>query len=253
MKILDLCCGCGGFSLGFKDNNNEFVGIDIWDKALKSYQANLNSETIQADIRFLDVSIFKKMEFDIIIGSPPCQQFSIARNISKRNIEKPDLSLIESFIKIKNYLKPRYWIMEEVPQVVRFIGNMAGKARILGACDFGLFHIRKRAFFGNFPDPLKKEKPKILLPTPLASYRGYFCHKKFDPEYLRDLEKKIGMKISRNNENLYKFLMGFPNDYFLAGNKNDRMRQLGNAVCPPVARAIYKSILNNKKLDDFLR
>ena len=35
MNVLDLFCGCGGFTQGFVDAGfNVVAGIDIWDKAI---------------------------------------------------------------------------------------------------------------------------------------------------------------------------------------------------------------------------
>ncbi len=44
MKVIDLFCGCGGFSEGFNKNNNfEIVAaIDIWETAIKTYKKNHN-------------------------------------------------------------------------------------------------------------------------------------------------------------------------------------------------------------------
>lgn len=39
-----------------------------------------------------------------------------------------------------------------------------------------------------------------------------------------------------------KRIMGFPDDYIFLGNKGEQARQIGNAVCPPVARAIAEAI-----------
>jgi site-specific DNA-cytosine methylase len=30
VKIADLCCGAGGFSLGFVEKDNTFIGVDTW-------------------------------------------------------------------------------------------------------------------------------------------------------------------------------------------------------------------------------
>lgn len=38
-------------------------------------------------------------------------------------------------------------------------------------------------------------------------------------------------------------LQGFRSDYWLFGNKTERYAQIGNAVAPPVARAIGLAIL----------
>ena len=256
MRILDLCCGCGGFSLGFRDKYNRFLGIDIWDKALKSYQANLNAETIQADIRFLDVSVFKKHEFDIIIGSPPCQAFSTIKNINpifQDFYQIPDMSIVNAFLKIKDELNPKFWIIENVPPITKFMPKNAGCPKILKACDFGLLHERRRAFYGNFIEPKATKKVKPRFPTPTASSRGYSCIFRLSNKNWQEFQVFFKTKKKIPDVSHYKFLMGFPRDYFLAGNKKEKMMQLGNAVCPPVSQAIYKSIINNKKLDDFLK
>lgn len=37
-------------------------------------------------------------------------------------------------------------------------------------------------------------------------------------------------------------IMGFPAEYFLAGNRRERIKLLGNAVCPPVMQAIVQEV-----------
>ena len=39
-----------------------------------------------------------------------------------------------------------------------------------------------------------------------------------------------------------KRIMGFPDDYIITGSRNSQGRQLGNAVCPPVAKAIAEAL-----------
>lgn len=39
-------------------------------------------------------------------------------------------------------------------------------------------------------------------------------------------------------------IMGFPADYYLAGTRRDRIKLLGNAVCPPVMQAIVEEVLS---------
>ena len=43
MKVLDLFCGCGGLSLGFKrEGFNVLGGLDNDETALKTYKHNLS-------------------------------------------------------------------------------------------------------------------------------------------------------------------------------------------------------------------
>ncbi|MEI8258309.1 MAG: DNA cytosine methyltransferase [Deltaproteobacteria bacterium] len=43
--------------------------------------------------------------------------------------------------------------------------------------------------------------------------------------------------------------MGFPPGYVLTGTRRDQVRQLGNAVCPPVAREVVRQLFGMDALD----
>jgi len=46
-----------------------------------------------------------------------------------------------------------------------------------------------------------------------------------------------------------KELMGFPIDYEFFGTVTSQRKQIGNAVCPPVARAIAEGLINEIQYD----
>nr|MDO8109207.1 DNA cytosine methyltransferase [Candidatus Sigynarchaeota archaeon] len=78
----DLFCGCGGFSIGFKEAG--FIplgGIDLDKLACESYRLNISQNVMQADIT--DVFGFDFLKFigqrpDFVFASPPCEGFSDA-------------------------------------------------------------------------------------------------------------------------------------------------------------------------------
>ncbi|MDF2962070.1 MAG: hphIAM [Paenibacillus sp.] len=166
LNLIDLFCGCGGFSLGFeKAGYNVLLGIDIWEDALVTFQRNhQGSKVIHKDLsqmepqEILDFLRCGKEHIDIIIGGPPCQGFSVS---GKRMIDDPRNKLYKSFVKTVEYIKPKMFVMENVPGLVRlFDGKVKDQIieefeqigynvsyKILTASDYGVPQTRKRVFF----------------------------------------------------------------------------------------------------------
>ena len=72
-KLLDLFCGAGGASMGYHRAGFDIVGIDV--KHGKRYPFEYQRMSIT------DVSIDLLRQFDVIHASPPCQTFSITKNL----------------------------------------------------------------------------------------------------------------------------------------------------------------------------
>ena len=76
MKAIDLYSGIGGWTLGFRT-----AGIDVirsyewWDRAADTEQQILGVPVTVCDIRSLQLSELPT-DVDIVVGSPPCTQFS---------------------------------------------------------------------------------------------------------------------------------------------------------------------------------
>ena len=82
MNAVDLFCGAGGMSLGLKQAGfNIVAAIDNWDAARDCYTENFpDHKFFKQDLQnWQEVArIIKSFQCDIIVGGPPCQDFSEA-------------------------------------------------------------------------------------------------------------------------------------------------------------------------------
>lgn len=186
MNVIDLFCGCGGFSKGFEQAGFDVrLGIDVWHDAVTTYKANFpHAATIVGDIStltgkdLLDAAGMSPNEVDVIIGGPPCQGFSLS---GKRMLDDPRNILYKSFVRMVETIQPKAFVMENVPGLVRLFNgqvkeqviedftNIGYKVEMqqLTACDFGVPQARTRVFFVG----INKEKIKnSAYSFPTATY-----------------------------------------------------------------------------------
>lgn len=165
MKVLDLFCGLGGWSKGLADTGHDVTGVDIVD-------VGYPYRFIQMDVRLFHAD---RGEFDVIVGSPPCRNFSIITSLANTKCingtkgawKRPPngyegLELVAHFLRIVSEVQPKYWLMENVPGLEKWIG----KAPIRSELKPHMY----RCFWGNFPPflvPMKQiEKPRRICDTP---------------------------------------------------------------------------------------
>lgn len=160
---VDIFSGAGGLSLGA-----EMAGIQIRfavekDKsAAETYSYNHPGILmLQEDIHHISPRdyIGEYNEPLIVFGGPPCQGFSLS-NTKTRNMQNPNNSLFEEFVRFVADLKPDWFVFENVEGFLRFekgeTRNVVKKCfedlgyqvsdTILIASDYGVPQNRNRYF-----------------------------------------------------------------------------------------------------------
>lgn len=113
MNAIDLFAGCGGMSLGFQNAGfNLVAAFEFWDIAAECYEENFAHPVFQTDLSDVDLAVeqIRKFSPDLIIGGPPCQDFSHAG----KRIEASRASLTEAYARIIDEICPQYFVMENV-------------------------------------------------------------------------------------------------------------------------------------------
>lgn len=117
-RVVDLFAGCGGMSLGFQNAGFDVVAAyDNWQPAIDIYGKNFSHPIYKKDLSTEDVTDeIKNLKPDIIIGGPPCQDFSIA---GKLNLVGKRASLTRVYSHIVAAVRPRWFVMENVYTIER--------------------------------------------------------------------------------------------------------------------------------------
>ena len=155
MKVVDLFCGCGGLSLGFeKAGMNVVAAFDNWIDALAVYRKNFSHPAIRADLMNIDDSVkaIRPYEPDMIIGGPPCQDFSSA---GKRNEDNGRGDLTVCYAKIISEIRPKWFVMENVERILK-TQKLQDALEIFKAAGYGLTYTVLNAALCGVPQKRKR-------------------------------------------------------------------------------------------------
>lgn len=127
LTYIDLFSGCGGFSLGLEWAGLKcLAALDFNAPAIKTFKAN-HPHVVHALVE--DLTKFRPEHLDkliapervdIVVGGPPCQGFSQARQVDGANhgerlVHDPRRDLYQEFLRYVKYYQPKVFIMENVP------------------------------------------------------------------------------------------------------------------------------------------
>jgi DNA (cytosine-5)-methyltransferase 1 len=177
---VDLFAGAGGLSLGLEAAGIRSVGaVEIMPDAVATYRATFpDADMWNADIR--GVNFRRWSGVDIVAGGPPCQPFSIG---GLRRGREDGRDFLPEFVRAVMALRPRAFIMENVPGLISFGPYLRSvlaplydlysisEPQVLNAADYGVPQSRKRLVIvgslGGTAFRLPPGRPDLRVPAGL--------------------------------------------------------------------------------------
>jgi DNA (cytosine-5)-methyltransferase 1 len=173
-KTIDLFCGAGGLTEGFKRAGYVCVyanDVNAW--AIKTFQANHpgtfadNRKIEEVNTRAIREQLgLKTGELDVLVGGPPCQGFSI--NAPERFLEDPRNSLFKHYIRFLDEFKPKVLVFENVPGMLSLGGGSIFEQIKSQLIDHGYSVSVKILFAAHYGAPQERWRT-IILGSRIAS------------------------------------------------------------------------------------
>lgn len=204
LRVIDFFCGAGGFSEGFRQQGFRIVmGVDNWKPAIQTHNLNHNLTDVTKNVLDFegDFELINALpNTEVIIGSPPCVNFSMSNRAGKAD-KSLGVRLIEAYLRVVAVKKHQpgsilqAWLMENVPNSRNFVKeiysfadlNLSAWAKSVGlnpkaealkvknngglytASDYGSPQSRQRFICGEvistgqFPEPIKTHGKQVDL------------------------------------------------------------------------------------------
>lgn len=163
--LIDLFCGAGGLSEGFKQAGFKVLAGNDIDSSSGVTFAKTHPGTvfIPGSIRelsaedFLGINSLRKGDLDCLVGGPPCQGYSVYNH--KRGMHDSRSHLFTEFLRIVEGLFPKWVVIENVTGItstgngdvvsqiklgLKQLGYFASEHKVLRSEDYGVPQERRR-------------------------------------------------------------------------------------------------------------
>jgi DNA (cytosine-5)-methyltransferase 1 len=120
-SVIDLFCGAGGLSHGFRQEGFSIAaGVDFDEACRFAFEENNGAAFLRRDVAELEAeeiaSIFAPGKRRVLVGCAPCQPFS---TYNQKN-EDPKWQLLGHFAELIDKVRPDIVSMENVPRLLEF-------------------------------------------------------------------------------------------------------------------------------------
>lgn len=214
--VISFFSGAMGLDIGLgKAGLHVVIGQDFEPSCVETMKTN-GHNVLGGDIRdikpetILDVTGLKIGEPFMICGGPPCQPFSTAGK--RLGINDPRGSLFMDFIRMIDYIKPRFFVMENVK------GIMSAPLKHVPTEEHDKEDLEQK--LGTVLDVILSEFDKLGYKT----VYGILDAVNYGVPQFRERFVLIG---SRDNEDIF---LPFPTHFQMHQNPNYRWKTVGDAI-----------------------
>lgn len=222
---------CGQIALdklGIKVDN--YFAYEIDKYAIKIAKKNYPKTKHKGSVTDVDFSVYKDKRVDLLLGGSPCQGFSKAGK--QLNFADPRSKLFFDFVKAKELLNPKYFLLENVSMKKEYrdtISRYMGVEPIMINSSLVSAQNRKRYYWTNIPNVRQPRDRGIVLADIVGNLVTIRYNK---PIVLKNIYPKRGQ-----NGNIYS-IEG--KSKTLSAGVGIKGRGIGSSNSPKV-------IFNNKK------
>jgi len=288
MPVVDLFCGCGGYSCGAEQAGHRVVLAVDCDKAAIAYHrvnhpkakhaCMLLGPQTEERLLLLIQSVVPRGARWHLHGSPPCTLFSPMRNLKKGRAPATGMQLVEWYLHFVRRAKPTTWTFENVrhPAIRDFLTLCKVDYGYFNFVQYGVPQTRKRCLAGSpclmrefatntslLVSPPQTPSDVVAVPKGASLIRAsggkctaYFYRSVLEPTWaLLCACKPVWARADRKCLGVMRVrdllrLQTFPDTYRMSskgilgsfGTESDRVRLVGNAVPPLVARKLMQSL-----------
>lgn len=228
LTAVDLFAGAGGLSFAFHQAGfTVSAAVERNEDAAKTYQNSFIgrhsavTKLLNCDVRDYRVAsslLSLGHKIDVVIGGPPCQDFSRATSDEKRTGKRANL--LSAYLKLIDLLRPSYFVLENVPNLKRHADGIYWNsidtwckkndyfltASVLRAEDFGVPQRRHRlVVVGSRTTKFRFPLPTAARMTTVDEAIGHL------PKLSAGEESDDPMHYARSHrENIVKYLRSIP-------------------------------------------
>ncbi len=269
-KVVDLFCGAGGLSLGFKNAGFKLeLAVDNDVHCIETFRYNHpeveDNRVFNSDIREIENKIrdLGSENIDVVCGGPPCQGFSSANQ--QRIIDDPRNKLYKYFIKVVKIIKPKFILMENVRGMIPFAEEIKDDFKNISFNSKGLYDISYKTLVSDdFEVSQKRQRIFFIgIRRDISNKINISSDDIFD-EIIKNQEenhrfvlndaisyiKPLKAPKQKNMTNTYDSITGgkIMINQFL-GNENEYLKNINNSNRVPIIfnhKARYVNEINHK-------